>query len=119
MRLDRFRGDLFSAIAALVFGFSIRAESVRVRVSDFSFSPASVIVKPGDSVTWTNLSGSHNVASSTGVFGNGIAPAPWQYSYTFTGAGKFSYVCQAHSFLSMGGYVLVRLTNALPDIAFT
>jgi plastocyanin len=119
MRLDTFWGKIIIGCAALVLGTSAFAENVTVQASNFSFSPASVRIKPGDSVTWTNSSGTHNVAAASGLFGTGVASAPWQFSYTFQNVGKFSYVCQVHSYLGMGGNVLVRVTNAPPEVAIT
>ena len=76
-----------------------------VTVRSFSFTPQHLTILPGDTVTWTNVSGTHNV-HHTGVpslFGNTIAPAPWVYSFTFNlPDAVYSYLCEQHPSLMTG-----------------
>ena|SRR5580765_6919129 len=78
-----------------------------VSINNFAFSPASITVKKGTKVTWTNKdSTSHTVTadSSSGpkssLLGQGES-----YSFTFDTVGTFSYHCQVHS--TMTGTVTV------------
>ncbi len=66
--------------------------------SDYVFSPSSLTVDAGDTVTWTN-----NGAEPHDVTGSGLASGLMQsgatYSHTFTSAGNFSYICSIHPFM--------------------
>jgi plastocyanin len=77
-----------------------------VMVANFAFSPASITVKRGTTVTWTNQDGTgHTVTSDNGLFQATLAPKA-TFSYTFKDAGTFSYHCSIHSF--MKGTVIVQ-----------
>ncbi|MBI2078639.1 MAG: cupredoxin domain-containing protein [Euryarchaeota archaeon] len=68
--------------------------------SDLSFSPASVTVKVGTKVTWTNKDSTiHTVTSddADGPLNSGNLAAGGKYSYTFTTAGTFKYHCTPHA----------------------
>lgn len=85
-----------------------------VEVSNFEFTPANLTISVGDSVTWTNVEGTHNVESTSGPesFGNSVAQDPWTYSYTFDVEGTYTYECVVHP--SMQGTIEV-----LPPTAVT
>jgi plastocyanin len=81
------------------------------------FSPKSVSVKVGDTVTWTNNDNTiHTVISGTGlsdankgkVFDSGLTALTTTgktYSHQFTKAGDFPYFCELHP--AMTGKVTV------------
>ena len=83
---------------------------VTVDVSNFVFTPQTVTIIEGDTVTWNNTAGFHNVASDTpGLFTSGPpAFAPWTFSHTFTSAGTFPYHCDVHVLIGMVGTVIVQ-----------
>jgi len=55
-----------------------------VTISNFSYLPATLNVKAGSTVTWTNKdSVTHTVTSNDNVF-NGNLPSGESFSYTFT-----------------------------------
>ena len=66
--------------------------------SAYVYSPSSVTVSTGDTVNWTN-----NGAEPHDVTGSGLASGLLQsgqgYSYTFTDAGDYSYICSIHPFM--------------------
>ena len=72
---------------------------------NFAFSPATLTVKVGTTVTWTNMTQApHTVTSDDGKsFDSGIAtPIPASggtFSFTFKQAGTFGYHCQIHPFM--------------------
>lgn len=78
----------------------------------FAFSPATLTVSVGTTVTWTNMTGApHTVTSNDGKsFDSGInTPIGAQggtFSFTFTKAGTFAYHCQFHTF--MMGTIIVK-----------
>jgi len=71
----------------------------------FAFSPATLTVKAGTTVTWKNTTAaSHTVTSDDGKsFDSGMAnPITAQsgtFSHTFTTAGTFAYHCAIHPFM--------------------
>jgi hypothetical protein len=68
-----------------------------VTIQDFSFSPASVTVNVGESVTWTNSGPSaHSATATDGSFDTGVFPRGGSRSHTFQEAGTFSYICTPH-----------------------
>jgi plastocyanin len=73
--------------------------------SDYVFSPSSITVATGDTVSWTN-----NGNLPHDVTGDGLASGTLQsgqgYSHTFASAGSFSYICSLHPF--MKGSVTVQ-----------
>src|SRR4051794_600185 len=95
-----------------------------VDVSGFAYSPASLHVDPGDTVTWhfTGPDLNHSVTSDDGQSEsfdsdpNTTSPlhAPTDtFSHTFAAAGKFTYHCKVHSF--MQGTVVVGDAGPGPD----
>jgi len=78
-----------------------------VAMDGVSFTPERLIVKVGETVTWTNKDPfPHNVKSADGSFESGeIAPdAQWQYRAT--AAGRFPYTCTLHP--GMDGILIVE-----------
>jgi len=79
-----------------------------VVISNFSFSPASITIKKGTTVTWTNKdSTAHTVTENDGKDGpKSTTLDPGQnYSFTFNTAGSFAYICSIHP--NMTGNVTV------------
>ena len=90
------------------------AASASVSIVDFGFSPATITVNTGTTVTWTNTGASiHSVTSDTGAFdsspscptGPCISPGS-SFSHLFGQAGQFSYHCRVHP--NMTGTVIVN-----------
>ena len=78
-----------------------------VSISNFSFSPASISVKKGTTVTWTNQdSAPHTVVGDNGGPESQILSRGTSYSYTFDTTGTFAYHCSIHP--SMQGGVTVN-----------
>jgi plastocyanin len=80
-----------------------------VTVQNFSFSPQSLTITVGDIVRWTNISGTHNVKADDNSFTSGpAAPAPWEYTHTFTAVGSNPYYCEPHQGMGMTGTIIVQ-----------
>ncbi len=84
----------------------------QVRLQDFAFSPANIVVDVGATVTWTNYDGvAHTVTSDQGeelkspLFGQ-----DGTFSYTFDEPGEYFYHCEPHP--NMKGLVTVRALGA-------
>lgn len=77
-----------------------------ISISNFQFSPASITVKQGTTVTWTNNdSASHTITGDAGGPASNPIATGQQYSYTFSGLGTFGYHCSIHP--SMTATVIV------------
>ncbi|KDF00568.1 hypothetical protein Y900_016860 [Mycolicibacterium aromaticivorans JS19b1 = JCM 16368] len=77
-----------------------------VNITNFAFAPATLTVKVGDTVTWTNKDEEpHTVVANDGSFHSPGLDANATYSFTFTKAGSFDYICSIHPF--MHGTVVV------------
>ncbi|MCV7217488.1 cupredoxin family copper-binding protein [Mycobacterium crocinum] len=78
-----------------------------VNITNFAFAPATLTVKVGETVTWTNKDEEpHNVVANDGSFRSPGMDSNATYSYTFTKAGSFDYICGIHPF--MHGTVVVN-----------
>ena len=78
-----------------------------IAISNFAFAPASLTVKVGTKVTWTNNdSTTHTVTEDHGAFDSGNLPTGQSYSFTFSKAGTYSYHCSIHS--SMVATIVVQ-----------
>jgi amicyanin len=78
-----------------------------VSITNFAFTPANLTVKVGETVTWTNKDEEpHNVVAGDSSFHSPGMDANATYSFTFTKAGSFDYICGIHPF--MHGTVVVN-----------
>lgn len=74
-------------------------QSLTVDITGFAFSPATLTIHVGDSVTWTNKdSASHTVTSNAGSeLSSNTLGKDQSYSHTFNTAGTYAYHCAFHS----------------------
>jgi uncharacterized protein (TIGR03382 family) len=99
-----------AGLALIAAATPVIAADQAVSISGFAYSPASVTVSVGDSVTWTNNDGATHTATAdggsfdTGNIGNGASKA-----VTFATAGTFAYHCAIHS--AMHGTVVVQAAS--------
>ncbi|WP_156764699.1 cupredoxin family copper-binding protein [Mycobacterium sp. 1081908.1] len=78
----------------------------QVTIDNFAFAPATLTVKAGSTVTWTNKDEEpHTVAAADGSFKSPGMGTGATFSHTFPTAGKFDYVCSIHPM--MHGTVVV------------
>src|SRR5205823_8749489 len=68
----------------------------------FAFSPQSLTISVGTTVTWKNTTQvSHTATSDDGTtFDSGIIPSGGTFSFTFTTTGTFGYHCNIHPFMT-------------------
>ena len=78
-----------------------------VTIKDFAFTPQSITVKVGATVTWQNNDTvSHNVVADDKTFDTEMLTPGEKGSYTFAKAGTYTYKCGIHP--SMTGTVVVE-----------
>ena len=75
-----------------------------VDIKDFAFSPDTITVTKGTTVTWTNKDSAAHTVKGTG-FISGTLNQGQTYSQTFNEAGTFEYECSIHP--GMRGKVIV------------
>ena len=77
-----------------------------VSIKDFAFSPQSLTITVGTTVTWTNEDTvTHSVTANTQIFNAFIDPGK-SVSFTFTTAGTYQYYCTPHP--DMTGTIVVQ-----------
>ena len=118
------RGALAAASALLAIVFAATglfagqqpaaAASGPVSITGLAFSPATMNVNVGDTVTWTNNESSniqHTVTSDSGTeLGSALLSPGNSYAHTFTIAGSYAYHCTIHP--TMHGTVNVAAATA-------
>src|SRR6266567_1000220 len=68
-----------------------------VDIANFAYSPATIKIKVGDTVTWTNKdSVGHSATADDGTWDTGVLPQGKSGSEKFTKAGNFTYHCSVH-----------------------
>lgn len=102
---------------ALLLAVPAQAADQTVRATpQNAFTPSSVTINIGDSVTWVNDGGFHNVKFSDGFEEPSDPAFSWSTNpkRTFTAAGNYRYACEQHEGSGMVGRVLVQDPNAPP-----
>jgi plastocyanin len=101
------------SVAAILVGIlaagasSVLAADQAVDIAGFAFSPQSITVSVGDTVTWTNADAQrHSATADDASFDTGTIARGASASETFATAGTFGYHCKVHP--TMTGTVVVR-----------
>ena len=91
----------------------LNPSTANVSLQASSFSPSTVTVRPGGTVTWTNAGPVQHTITPTNAGQTGAWPAKTMsaqqgatFTHTFTTAGTFNYFCTIHS--GMTGTVRVE-----------
>jgi plastocyanin len=96
--------EMFHATAEAAAADPQQAE---VTINEFQFTPAEITVAPGTTVHWVNKDDiPHNVISKDSSFKSQKLNTNQDFSYTFTKAGEYDYVCSIHR--GMVGKVVVK-----------
>jgi plastocyanin len=95
--------------------------SHNVAVQNNSFNPANLSIQVGDTVRWTNNSGSHNVngkastfPSNPESFGNNVGTG-WVFTHVFATAGSYDYQCDPHAAMGMTGKITVTPISSVSE----
>jgi predicted lipoprotein with Yx(FWY)xxD motif len=86
--------------------------TVQVTIQNFAFSPQTITVAPGTTVTWTNKdSQDHTVTSDSDAWpDSGNLATNKTFSHTFANAGTYTYHCALHPYMT--GKVIVSAASA-------
>jgi plastocyanin len=73
------------------------AEGPAVTIANFAFTPATLTVPSGTTVTWTNQDDMvHTVTEATRRFASNGLETGATYAHTFTAPGTYTYFCALH-----------------------
>ena len=87
-----FLGSLFAAGAG-----AADEGTIQVSAKSFMFTPASITVKAGTTVTWVNLDDEpHTISSDAGLFRSPALDTRERFSFKFEKAGTYHYLCTIH-----------------------
>lgn len=105
------RSSVYLILACLLLGLLGMAEQrnrpAQVSIQNLSYSPATVTIEAGQSVTWTNDSDSdHTVDAQDGSFSSGKIRSGGSYTQVFRQPGTYAYGCKYHP--RMKGRVVVK-----------
>ena len=136
--MDRFASAIcvFVLLLSMRFAASAADHTVMVGGSGLVFTPSTLTIAVGDTVTFKNAGGVHNVVADDGSFhcangcrddGGGYgygggAGSPngtsWSFQMTYTSVGTFGYHCEMHGGAGAGmfGSVTVQAATAAPTI---
>jgi plastocyanin len=83
------------------------ANPAAVRIDNFNFTPPTLVVAPGTTVTWTNADDSpHTVRDKDGKFKSAALDTDDTFSQTFAAPGEYEYFCSLHP--RMVGKIVVK-----------
>ena len=83
--------------ATILLGIaSAQAEENQVTIDNFTFTPAQLNVKVGDTVTWTNHDDIPHTVVSAGKYRSKTMDTDGTFSFTFSSAGDYKYFCSLH-----------------------
>lgn len=81
-----------AVVAALVVAAATGAATSTIQVTKNGFTPTTVTVNPGDTVTWHNAdTKTHQVVADNGAFASPALAAGASWSYTASKSGTFTY----------------------------
>jgi plastocyanin len=109
-------GVLVALLLPLLPAAPTSAAGATVTVADMAFSPASVRVGLGESVTWSfQDSIAHTVTSDDGFFATGAVSGGARRSVRFASAGVFAYHCSIHPMMHGKVSVPMAATGSVED----
>jgi len=83
------------------------ASPATVTIDNFIFSPPSLTVTVGTTVTWKNEDDSpHRIGDKNGTFKSAALDTDDTFSHTFAAPGEYPYICTIHPY--MVGKVIVK-----------
>jgi plastocyanin len=83
------------------------AQAAAIQIDNFHYTPPSLVVAPGTTVTWTNADDSpHTVREKDGKFKSAALDTDDTFSQTFTAPGEYEYFCSIHPYMT--GKIVVK-----------
>ena len=119
MRMSFARAAVVAGVLGCAIGITLGvafagAEDAAVKIDNFTFTPKSVTVKAGTTVTWTNQDDiPHTVTSTTKQFRSKGLDTDDKFTFTFSTPGTYDYFCSLHP--QMTGTIVVEATGLAPS----
>jgi len=82
-----------------------KAANLAVEIKSFMFTPETVTIHVGDTITWTNMDSASHTVTVDSADSSGLSTGQ-TFSHTFTKAGTYPTTCDFHS--NMHGTVIVN-----------
>jgi plastocyanin len=83
------------------------AQAAAIQIDNFHYTPSSLTVAPGTTVTWTNADDSpHTVREKDGKFKSAALDTDDKFSQTFAAPGEYEYFCSIHPYMT--GKIVVK-----------
>ena len=111
----------FLILLAALVAAPLAAQTTHViTVDGLEFTPQNLTIEAGDTVTWDNVGGFHNVdgnatdypSNPEGFSSGDPEPAPWMFSFTFTMVGDYDYHCDVHGSPGVGMIGSISVTQS-------
>ena len=110
------RKILIQIITLIATSYFLNAQnSFIINTTGNTFSPDTLTITVGDTVTWNNTQGFHNINATLATypsnpegFGNAVAGAGWSFQWVFTIAGSYDYQCDPHAGIGMTGVIIAN-----------
>ena len=84
--------------------------SAAIAIDNFHYTPPTLVVAPGTTVTWKNDDDSpHSVREKDGKFKSAALDTDDTFSQTFAAPGEFEYFCSIHPYMT--GKIVVKPAN--------
>jgi plastocyanin len=78
-----------------------------IRIDNFNFTPPTLVVASGTTVTWTNADDeAHTVVERDRKFKSAALDTDETFSQTFTAPGEYDYICSIHPYMT--GKIIVK-----------
>lgn len=115
MKASKAVSRFFSLAAGVIFYGHVISTSAGVNhaitTSGLTFSPSTLSINAGDSVTWNNLTvDSHTTTSSNSLWSSSANG----FTFTFASSGTYGYYCIPHHSLGMVGTITVAAVAIIP-----
>ncbi len=108
-------------LVSIGYAVNIFAATSVVRIFDFGFQPNVSLISPGDSITWSNSAPltPHDTTQRTNLWGSTALGFGGKFTFTFTTAGSYPYLCKTHQFShpEQTGVVTVASANLPPTVS--
>jgi plastocyanin len=81
--------------------------SAAIQIDNFHYSPPTLVVASGTTVTWTNDDDeAHSVREKDGKFKSAALDTDDKFSQTFAAPGEYEYFCSIHPYMT--GKIVVK-----------
>ena len=107
---------LITVFMISLFAIGASATTHTVNQVGLTFDPQGIVINVGDTVQWNWTAGFHTVTNGINpsdpslgtLFDATLSSGSPMFSYTFTSAGNYPYICRPHFGLDMWGDVHVE-----------